>query len=560
MAPFEEVRILNRRHPTPFPIPHPQNTNSRNTYPTPISGEKEKMNTTMKRITAALGAVALGAMVAVAGAVPANAVNINNATPVSLTIHKHEKTATNGTTPGTGNETNASVPGAGINGVTFSVQRVGTIDLTTDAGWQQVASIRTAIAGGQTPTQAVSGYSLGTAVTGTTATGPGGELGYLQFTQAANGLTKSMYLVTETAAPGNVTTRSDPFLVTLPQANTTNDSWIYDVQVYPKNGVSALNKAYVAPTTAELAAGRDLVRWNITSTVPILPTTNPATTMTSFILSDTINPTFLSFVTTPPAGVAAPTVTFTNAAGGNVALLATDFTIATSNAGGATQLKATFNAGGLSKLQANQGGTVTFNVLTRVISVPTNGAITNLAGSSINGVNNGAFDGVQTGPVVSANASYANLTVFTYAQGTNTNQLGGAVYALQDASGAAVVVNGVPVTGTADPTTGQVTFPNIPAGNYQVVVTTPVPGYTLVGTSPRPVTVVAGQPVIPADPKTSANNYLPIAFQQVPAWALPLTGGDGGLWFGIGGGALVAVAIGAAVVIGNRRRRATVQA
>ncbi|WP_438353803.1 SpaH/EbpB family LPXTG-anchored major pilin [Microbacterium sp. CJ88] len=526
----------------------------------------------MKRITAAVGAIALGAMVAVAGAVPANAVNINNATPVALTIHKHAKTATNGVTPGVGNETNASVPGAGINGVTFSVQRVGTIDLTTDAGWQQVAAIRAAIAGGQTPTQAVSGYTLGTAVTGTTATNAG-EDGYLQFTQAANGLTKSMYLVTETAAPSTVTTRSDPFLVTLPQANTANDTWIYDVQVYPKNGVTSLNKTVIAPTAQETAAGRDLVRWNITASVPILPTTQPATTVNSFVVSDTINPTNLAFVTnvTGLTGVAAPTVTLRNAANtADVALTigaanTNDVTIAPSTTGGATQLKATFNASGLTKLQANQGGLVTFNVLARVISVPTNGQITNTAGTSINGTTNGAIDGTQTGPVVSATTPFANLTIFTYAQGTNTNQLGGAVYALLDSAGNAVIVNGVAVTGTADPTTGQVTFPNIPAtggtNNYQVAVTTNVPGYTLVGATPRPVTVVAGTPVIPADPKTAGNNYVPVAFQQVPAWALPLTGGDGGLWFGIGGGALLAVAIGAAVVIGNRRRRAaTVEA
>ncbi|WP_175985192.1 SpaH/EbpB family LPXTG-anchored major pilin [Microbacterium tenebrionis] len=518
------------------------------------------MNTTMKRVTTALGAIALGAIVTLAGAVPANAVDITNSTPVSLTIHKHEKTATNGTTTGTGKEANASVAGAGIDGVSFSVQRVGSIDLTTDAGWKAAATIRAKVAAGESATQAVSGYTLGTAITGTTAT-VNGEKGYLKFDQS-NGLTKSMYLVTEVSAPSNVTTKADPFLVTLPQADTASDNWIYDVHVYPKNGVSSLTKTVVAPTAAETAAGRDLVRWNINTTVPYLPTTSQATAMTSFVVSDTIDPANLAFVTTPPAGVAASTATLVNAAGTSVALTVgaantNDVTIAAS---GATQLKATFNASGLTKLQANQGGTVTFSVLTRVINVPANGQIANTAGTSINGVTNGAFDGVQTGPVISATTPFANLTIFSYAKGTSTTPLGGAVYVLQDASGNPVIVNGSAVTGTADPATGQVTFKNVPAGDYKVAVTTSVPGYTVDGASERSVTVVAGTQVIPSDPKAAGNNYVPVPFTQVPAWALPLTGGDGGLWFGIGGAALIAMAIGAAVIIGGRRRPAAVVA
>jgi LPXTG-motif cell wall-anchored protein len=46
---------------------------------------------------------------------------------------------------------------------------------------------------------------------------------------------------------------------------------------------------------------------------------------------------------------------------------------------------------------------------------------------------------------------------------------------------------------------------------------------------------------------------------KIPAYALPLTGGDGALMFGIGGGALLLVAAGAAIVI-TRRRTALVRA
>ncbi|MAB19895.1 MAG: hypothetical protein CMH33_03085 [Microbacterium sp.] len=49
------------------------------------------------------------------------------------------------------------------------------------------------------------------------------------------------------------------------------------------------------------------------------------------------------------------------------------------------------------------------------------------------------------------------------------------------------------------------------------------------------------------------QNYVEFQHSQVPAFALPLTGGDGGVWFGVGGAALLTIAVGAGVVVARRR-------
>ncbi len=509
------------------------------------------MNRTIRtRATALLGAVVLGAVAVVGAAVPANAVNIDTTAPVSLTIHKHQQTSTNGTTPGTGAELTPA-PGPGINGVSFTVQRVGSIDLATDAGWNTVEAIQARLAAGESISQALTATSqtLGAATTVTTATVAGQD-----GVASVPGAIKTMYLVSETTAPSSVTAKAAPFLVTVPQAQPTADSWIYNVHVYPKNSLTGLTKSVVAPTPAETAAGRDLVRYNLVADVPYL--TSGTTSFSSFAVSDTIDTAYQTIVTAPPAGVAGASVTLADSASASVALVPADYTIASFNGG--TEYRVTFESSGLTKLASAQGGKVTFTVLTRITDVPTNGQIVNRAGTSINGAVNGTFSGATTGTPITATTQFGDLQVFTHVNGANT-ALGPATYALLDAStGNPVIINGSPVTGVANATTGLVPFENIPVGTYQLDIVTPPAGYNLVGADPRTVTVVAGAPVRDAaNPTAPGNNYVPVAYTQTPAWVLPLTGGDGGVLFTVGGGALVAFALGAAFIVA-RRKRATI--
>lgn len=506
------------------------------------------------RATAALGAVAVGVIAALGAAAPASAVNID-ATPVTLTIHKHERSASDPTTAGTGAEVTPA--GKGINGVTFNVQAVNGVDLATDAGWNVVEDIQSRLAApGATPASALAaaGRTLASAVPVTTAT-VNGKDGIATLPDAK----KSLYLVTEqmTGAPSTITDVAPPFFVTLPQAMNDN-TWRYDVHVYPKNAVSSLKKEAVT-TDADRAASRDLVRWRITVDVPRLAAKG---TFSEFVVSDTIDPAYLTFVTDAQAatfGVAPSSVVVTSGStpAAPVTLAAGDVAIAVDSA---TQNKATFSTRGLDALATKaQGGKVTFTVLTRVTDVPAAGTITNSAGSRINGRANGTFNGTTTGSPVQAEVQFGDFRVYSHENNGSSAALTGAVYELQDASGKVVKINGAEARKAVTDSNGSIVFENLPTGAYQLVLVSAPAGYNQVGTSPIPVTVVAGAPVVPSDPKVVGTNYQPVAFSQTPAWALPLTGGDGTAMFMTAGGALVAVALGVMLVV-SRRKTAVVQA
>lgn len=503
------------------------------------------------RATAALGAVAVGMIAVLGAAAPASAANIDD-TPVALTIHKHERSANDPTNAGTGAEVTPA--GKGINGVTFNVQAVNGVDLTTDAGWKTVEKIKTELAKpNATPASALtaSEQTLATAVAVKTAT-VNGKDGIATLPNAQ----KTMYLVTEltTGAPSTITDIAAPFFVTLPQSMNDN-TWRYDVHVYPKNAVSSLQKENVT-TEADRKASRDLVRWKITVDVPRLAANG---TFSQFIVSDTIDPTYLTFVTdaqaatldVPPSSVAVTTPA------APVALAAGDVTIAVD---GATQNKATFSRNGLDTLATKaQGGKVTFTVLTRVTDVPDAGTITNSAGSRINGRVNGTFDGTTSGTPVQAEVQFGDFRVFSHESNGGKAELTGAVYELQDATGKVIKINGADARKTVTDKNGSIVFENLPTGNYKLVLVSAPAGYNQVGASPTTVKVEAGAPADPTDPTVAGKNYQPVAFSQVPAWALPLTGGDGTAMFMTAGGALVAVALGVMLVV-SRRKTAVAQA
>jgi LPXTG-motif cell wall-anchored protein len=83
------------------------------------------------------------------------------------------------------------------------------------------------------------------------------------------------------------------------------------------------------------------------------------------------------------------------------------------------------------------------------------------------------------------------------------------------------------------------------AGDYLIVETVAPVGY-VANLTPIAVTVAVG--AIDAPVLVRVEN------SQVPAWLLPLTGGGGAGLFAIGGGVLIAMAIGAAFVVRGRRR------
>jgi hypothetical protein len=497
------------------------------------------------RAAATLGAVAIGALAIFGSAVPASAAGANvDATQTrTLTIHKHERTATNGAVAGTGQKitgaSNLTALGNPLSGVTFQVQQITDIDLGTNAGWTTVQ--------GLTAAQAAS-RALGAA--SSVVTNAGGEAVF-------NNLPIGAYLVQETAAGTKVVDRTAPFLVTVPtatgKAGTPSNTWVYDVHVYPKNSTTDLTKTRVpaAAGTPE-ALNADLQRWTVAARIPQIAA---GETFENFSIVDSIDTAVLKLLTNDqPSGVAAGgTVTATNAAGAAFSLSAgTDYTVVKS-ADGKT-LTLAFTASGHTKLAANKGGTVSLNVLTKAIAVPATtpaGTITNNASSTIKISNSPAATNT-----TSATGTVASFQFFTYspvtdANGTTTKSpLANASFELYPSQADAQAgTNKIIFNGTSSWTTdanGQYTFPVLNSGTYVVKETTAPAGFEL---------PTLNIPTTGAGTTTTYYAELPHN-QQLPTWALPFTGGNGPVLFATGGGALLVIALGAALVVARRRRTA----
>ena len=97
----------------------------------------------------AAGALALPAATSATQAAPAfglaatterapSLVDLDATRTGSITIHKMVKDNTNGTTAGNGLE-DANASGDPLDGVTFTVEKLTNVDLTTQAGWEKLA-------------------------------------------------------------------------------------------------------------------------------------------------------------------------------------------------------------------------------------------------------------------------------------------------------------------------------------------------------------------------------------------------------------------------------------
>jgi LPXTG-motif cell wall-anchored protein len=193
---------------------------------------------------------------------------------------------------------------------------------------------------------------------------------------------------------------------------------------------------------------------------------------------------------------------------------------------------------------------VVFVVPTQVVVIPASGVISNSANSIVNSAALNVNDPVDFGQV----RAFKYATTGTGGAATKT-PLQGATFQLYfdaNSNGAAdggelVTVNGAN-TFTSD-INGLVDISALKTGNYLLVETVAPVGYQLNAT-PHPVTVVAGPVVV------GGANYVEIKNDQLPPWALAFTGGNGVMMFTIAGAALMALALGFALVA-RRRRQAT---
>nr|WP_250544245.1 SpaH/EbpB family LPXTG-anchored major pilin [Canibacter zhuwentaonis] len=165
----------------------------------------------------------------------------------SIIVHKHKQQGPPGA-PGTGQPENPAPAGDAIAGVEFKIQKLN-LDLTKNTDWNTLKTLtvdqaKTRVAGSET----------------IKTTDNNGEATFSDLDIGA-------YLVTETNAPAGVVKKAAPFIVTVPHPNG-NNTWNYDVHVYPKNTVSAKPSKTLDDTNA-IKLG-DSVTWTITQVLPEL--------------------------------------------------------------------------------------------------------------------------------------------------------------------------------------------------------------------------------------------------------------------------------------------------
>jgi fimbrial isopeptide formation D2 family protein len=464
-----------------------------------------------------VGAIAAGLLAAVALAAPASALvdgpGIDPAQTGSIALHKYVQPEDPSGLPNDGTElTPAELAGlTPLAGVTFTLRSVGNIDLSTNAGWTAVGDLTAADVLADP-----AAYPLTAAGNG--ATSASGDLTFPS-------LPLGVYLVTETDPGDNpIAQPTAPFLVTIPLP-TGDSTWMYDVNVYPKNAVTDLTKT--VDDTAAFGLGDD-VDWTISGTVPYLASTDP---LTAFGIRDVLDARL---------GFSDATVSAVTAAGDPLALVAADYALTVPTPVGATgTVELVFTAAGLTKLGANQGAVVSLDLSTRVLSIG-DGSIENTAELTVNGSTTDA----------EAVTEWGALEIFKYAtvDGVEERLAGAQFQIFASAADAAALTNPVEVDGETTFTSGgtaNLTIGGLTVGDYWVVETVAPVGF-LANTTAIPVTIVLGS--------TADAVVLEVENSQVPAWVLPLTGGNGAAMLGLLGGAVIVSTIGAALVLNARRK------
>ena len=207
----------------------------------------------------AAGALALPAATSATQAAPAfglaateerapSLVDLDTTKTGSITIHKLVKDNTNGTTAGNGLE-DASATGTALAGATFTVEKLTSVDLTTQAGWEKLAGYN-----GNVDTAKAAGFEK----KGEKTTGADGLATF-------DSLPLGAYVVTETVTPAGYV-GSKPFIITVPMTHPNDlNKWVYDVHAYPKNSKAGVDKTVKDDTTPAIGSE---ISYTIKSDVP----------------------------------------------------------------------------------------------------------------------------------------------------------------------------------------------------------------------------------------------------------------------------------------------------
>lgn len=342
----------------------------------------EIKHTRGKRVLSGLGALTLAVAGLLGGAGAAladddnslNVGNIDTNREGSIKIHKHEhQNGSNNTQNPDGS--GQSIGTKGIAGVEFTAYQLTDINLGETDDWDKLEDLDLSDACSSIP-----GHTLGSPITSLATDADG--------VTTLTGLQIGAYVVCETDAPDEVVDRSQPFVVAIP--TPYENAWLYDVNVYPKNGTSSVEKS-IDPQS-DLGLG-GVVNFPVTVTVP---NTNGDDLLTKFEVTDTLD-TKLGL---NGNGVAKVQL-------GGVDVNSAYYTV--SNDG--QTVKVTFNADGLKwlKEQGEKKIVVTFSAVVNEV-----GEITNDATAYINTPNHDSE--ISSNEV---NTNWGDLVVLKTAAGSN---------------------------------------------------------------------------------------------------------------------------------------------
>lgn len=446
-------------------------------------------------VVAAAAAVSLIGVAGVAQADDSNPVsgagNIDASQHGSITIHK--RVGAEGEA-GDGSKLDKA-PGTALSDVTFKIQKVTNLDVLKSSDWTTIKDMKPGD---------IASADLQDAGQG--VTNASGDVAF-------NDLPLGVYLVTETNAPANITSKVAPFLVTLPLPQTAG-KWLYDVSVYPKNQQADPPKKSVADADG-FTVGSTVV-WTITQEVPKL---NGADSFKAFSVTDALD----SRLALQQDDVVVKI--------GDTVVPKGDYDFSDTTV-------ITFNEDGRALLKENQGKTLSITLPTTVVETA-NGIIENSAITNIN-------DGQQTSNTVSSN--WGKLTVHKQDSADNKVVLKGAEFDVFSGPNATGDKVGHLVTGD----NGEATITlfvgsnDVKSRQYSIKETKAPAGYNLVNT-PINVDVVSNT--------TTSSTVQAVNNPQATHPELPLTGANGQLLATIGGGALVLLAAGSALILARRRQQ-----
>lgn len=173
------------------------------------------------------------------GATGTATTTIDTSEKVSLTIHKYEYNGADTLNKGTGSAMDEDIVPKGENGakplpgVQFTIWKVADLDDYYGKDGDALPKVRDYTLTGKGDAAVLKKGNEEITKTAFEVTGNDGKI-----TFEGTDIIQGLYYVSETDAPANVTTKTDPFLVSLPMTNAEGDGWIYDVHVFPKNGTT----------------------------------------------------------------------------------------------------------------------------------------------------------------------------------------------------------------------------------------------------------------------------------------------------------------------------------